>query len=198
MTRPNTLQSLDTVFILRRRDLVRGCMARGMRPIEIIEFLSKKKDITFFPTTFTDKQKLAIVGQDVAQINKEAREEYVIAKEDADVAMVEYLERQAFLYTRALTDSKIDIARELSKDIARAKGVPVDEVVRVEADMTKFMRQAFAMAKDRQNLAAPRTTLAIVADLPDEVPIESQEHFDEGNKKTDSCPPPSGEYTSKD
>lgn len=175
---------------MRRRDLIRGYMARGLRIIEIVEFLSQKKGKdTFFPLTFTEKQKLAIVKQDIEQINKESREEYSVSKQDSDSAMVEYLERMQLLYVKALGDSEWDTAGKFAKDIARAKGVPVDEVVRVEADVTKFMRQAFQMAKERQQLNAPVQPLRVVVEsrplLPEELPSPSHEE----NEKARACYP---------
>lgn len=172
---------LDEILILRRRELVRGCLARGQRAIDIIEYLTKKKG--FFPQTFTDKQKLGIVQKDIEAINKDNRQEYTVAKEDNDNAMVEYLERTHMLYTKAIQDTDYTLARELSKDLARAKGVPVDEVVRVEADTTKMMRQMFQALRSPKEISSPVVTIEVIPEKTEASPVEQLDNSDGENDR---------------
>lgn len=159
-------------IILQRRALIRSYLSQGLRVIDIVSRLEQEKDIAWFPEPFTFREKIKLIEADVKVISKQINKAFEISKEDADRGMKEYLERQESLYREAYSLGKWELAQSLSKDIARARGVPVDEVVRVNTDLGTLLMEA--SRKRREQLIPPPIENAVVIPPPDTRLLEVQ------------------------
>lgn len=143
------MASEKTLANLKRRDLIKLYRAQGLSKMDILLRLRNEK---IFPRTFTESQCLRFLNVDLKAIAKDEKEYLAIALEDAEVSRAEYLERQHFLYTQTINHAEYHLARELSKDIAKASGFDVDTPVRVEVDFASVLRNNFGAAREKAKL----------------------------------------------
>ena len=156
---------------LQRRALVRSYLSQGLRVLDIVSRL-EEEDTTWFPDSFTFREKIKFINVDVKAVQKRVDEAFEISKEDSDRGMKDYLERQESLYREAYSLGKWELAQSLSKDIARARGVPVDEVVRVKTDLGALLMAA--SNRRREQLAPPTEDAIIIPPSSDSRLLEVQ------------------------
>ena len=155
---------------LQRRALVRSYLSQGLRVLDIVSRL-EEEDTTWFPDSFTFREKIKFINVDVKAVQKRVDEAFEISKEDSDRGMKDYLERQESLYREAYSLGKWELAQSLSKDIARARGVPVDEVVRVKTDLGALL---MADSNRRREQIPPPEDAIIISSSPDKRLLEVQ------------------------
>ena len=163
---------IEERIVLQRRALVRSYLSQGLRVIDIVARL-EDEDTVWFPDSFTFKEKIRFIEADVKGIQKHIDKSFEVSKDDADRGMKEYLERQESLYREAYSLGKWELAQSLSKDIARARGVPVDEVVRVKTDFGSLLMAASNKRREQAQLPPPIED-AIVIPPPDSRLLEVQ------------------------
>ena len=139
--------------------------------IDIVSRL-EEEDTTWFPDSFTFREKIKFINTDVRAIQAHIHKSFEMSKENADKGMEDYLERQESLYIQACSLGKMELAQSLSKDLARAKGVPVDEVVRVKTDLGAMLMAA--SNRRREQLAPPTEDAIIIPPSSDSRLLEVQ------------------------
>jgi hypothetical protein len=121
-----------------RRKLVRQLFHSGHTRQQILLQCEQER---LFPVTLSEGAKMKRIERDLAAI---VREDLADATKPQDEARAEYIARQTTLMWKAVSQSKLDLARECSRDIALAQGLPVREPYHKEPDdMAEQMKTAF-------------------------------------------------------
>lgn len=154
---------------LLRKELIRTYHRQGLPVAEMVRRLDQTG---LFLSTQGYNARYSVVLRLLRAVQREDSRRFRILQEDSERALIEYVERQSFLYCKAIECGDYRLARDLSKDIARGHGVVTEEPVRVETDILVQMGQAFAMAekkmlerKQRAALSSPVPALDIVPSL---------------------------------
>lgn len=165
---------MAALSVEERRELVRGYHRQGLSPAAIISRLDAKQ---YFPTTKTYSAKRNLIREDLRFIAAEDRRRYAHTLDEINAALIAYVGRTEHLYGKAVENGEIDLARQLSKDLARAYGVQTDEPVKVELDMASLMKDAFLSAQAKRK-AIPAVARTIAAPPPPASPSPPEPHAD--------------------
>lgn len=131
---------------LLRKDLVKAYLRQGLSVPEMVKRLDQHG---LFDQTQGYNARYSVVARLLRAVQKQDRRRFHVLQEDADRALIEYIERQHFLYARAVADGSYELARRLSQDIAKAHGVPTEEPIKIETDILSQMQAAFAQGEKR-------------------------------------------------
>jgi hypothetical protein len=131
----------------QRLELVRSLHYRGKSITEIINVLEAEGLLN---TAVTCSSKYRSVQRCLAKVKKGDLKKFRATQEEHDTALIEYIARQSYLFQRAIEDRQWECARSLSRDLAKAHGVVVDEPVRVEADLLTLLRAATEANRQRR------------------------------------------------
>lgn len=129
-----------------RRELVRLWVRSGAHEDRIIQILV---DGGYIPPTWEYKGKRALVRSDIRKVQSEDTTKFQSLKLDAEKAWQEYVARQSMLFEKAMEEGNVAVASSISKDIARAYGIPTDEPIRVETNLLDQMKEAIQMGAKR-------------------------------------------------
>ena len=136
------LNKIDYEAVAKRRDMIRSMIYRGCGDKEVIENLSEEG---IYPATYTFKDRVRALKKDLEIIaNEDAAKVEAAWSDETDTAAM-YIQRQKLLYYKAISQNKLDLARQLSQDIARAEGLATDEPVRGKRgdDLGEIMKKKF-------------------------------------------------------
>lgn len=125
---------------LLRKELVRAYHHQGL---SVTDMLRRLDGNGLFSPTQRYNARYSLVARLLRSTQKEDAKRYRVLQDEAGRALVEYIGRQSFLYQKAVEDGNWALARDLSKDIARAHGVPTEEPIRVETDLLSQLQAAF-------------------------------------------------------
>jgi len=131
---------------LLRKDLLKNYLRQGLSVPEMMDRLDRQG---LFAPTQGYGARYSLVSRLLRSIRKEDSRRFRVLQEDSERALIEYIERQSFLYRKVVEDGNYELAAKLSKDIAKAHGVVTEEPVRVETDILVQMGQAFALGEKK-------------------------------------------------
>lgn len=148
--------------LARRREIIRTLFYAGKTEQEIADRLTGEK-YQFFPPTYSLRDKLSTIRADLTVILREDDKKFTVTKENADSALVQYINRQKYLYNKAVESSEFELAVKISKDIARAQGVSTDSPTKVDNNsLVDLMQEASRKAREKQQaLAKEKGTVSI-------------------------------------
>jgi len=142
--------------IRQRLELVRLFCRLGMKETEVIQRL---QDGGYIPISWEFKKKRSLVRRDIKKVNSEDVTRYKQLVSDGDGALIEYIGKLEVLFGKAYEDGDWHLCRDLTKDIARAHGVPTEEPIRIETDILSQMQIAFQAGikkiSEQKNLPPP-------------------------------------------
>ena len=131
---------------MERLQLVRTYFRAGYTVEDIFKKLSSAD---YFPGTMEWERGIKEVKKDLKLVAEQDKQNYLTYNADAELALREYLFRQAHLYHLALESGDIALAAKLSKDIANVHGVSTGEPIRVEGDLFAKMIGSFPSAEQK-------------------------------------------------
>lgn len=132
--------------VRQRQELVRLFCRLGTKETEIIQRL---QDDGYIPASWGYRKKQLLVNRDLRRAKKEDLDRYHRLMGDGDRALVTYIGKLEVLFERAYADGNWSLCRDLTKDLAKAHGVPTEEPIRIEGDILSQMQQAFQMGMRR-------------------------------------------------
>lgn len=132
--------------VRQRQELVHLFYRLGIKETEIIQRL---QDDGYLPVTWEYRKKQLLVNRDVRRARKNDLDRYHRLIANGDQALVSYIGKLEVLFERAYGDGNWHLCRDLSKDLARAHGVPTEEPIRIEGDILSQMQLAFQVGMRR-------------------------------------------------
>jgi hypothetical protein len=140
----------------QRIELIRLFCRLGIKETEVIQRL---QDGGYIPLSWDFKKKRRLIRKDIKKAKSEDLDRYKQLMSDADGALVEYIGKLEVIFEKAYEDGNWYLCRDLTKDLARAHGVPTEEPIRIETDILSQMQIAFqaGMKKinEQKNLPPP-------------------------------------------
>lgn len=133
--------------IAERWELVKLYYRSGVSEDQIAKILT---DGEYFPPSWDYRHKIIILRRDIKRIVKNDEQRFARIQQDGQLALIEYISRQELLYQKAMEDRDYGLARELSKDVAKAYGVPTEEPIRLEGDFLSQMKAAFQVGMQKR------------------------------------------------
>lgn len=131
---------------LLRKELVRAYYRQGLSVPDIIRRLDQN---TLFSPHQTYNARYSAVLRLRRSVQREDSRRFRALQQDSEQALTQYIARQEYLYMKAVENGNYELAAKLSKDIARAFGVPTEEPIKIETDILTQMGAAFAMAEKK-------------------------------------------------
>ena len=132
--------------VRQRQELVRLFSRLGIKESEIIQRL---QDTGYIPATWEFRKKQLLINRDVRKAKKEDIDRYRRLMADGDRALVNYIGKLEVLFEKSYEDGNWSLCRDLTKDLARAHGVPTEEPIRIEGDILSQMQLAFQAGMKR-------------------------------------------------
>jgi hypothetical protein len=144
----------------KRAGLLKKFLALGLGEYDIIQRLSKAGG---FPETFTYFQKRTLVREEIKRFQEEERVRLKAEDKSPEDHQLDHIARLEFMYERAIQSNDLANARVLSKELARARGVSVDEGANSEAGLAAILRMAAKQGRENfeRMLASPQQTIDI-------------------------------------
>lgn len=145
-----------------------------MSEVEILEKMEKhdkneKEGFLFFPETQSHRARLRVIRHDLDAICISDARRFSALQTDAEKARHEYIARQELIFKEAFLHRELEIASRVSKDIARAHGIPTDEVMAPKNDLIS----ALEALRAKKALGAPQEPIEMKFTKPNEAePIE--------------------------
>ena len=140
----------------QRVELVRLFYRLGIKETEVIKRI---EDIGYIPATWEFRKKQLLINRDLRKVKREDIIRYQKLMQDGDRALVDYIGKLETIFERAYEDGNWQLCRDLTKDLARAHGVPTEEPIRIETDLLSQMQAAFQVGMKRmseqKNLPSP-------------------------------------------
>lgn len=144
---------VDTQTYLARLSIVKSGSAQGKGIPELMAALDEQG---LFAAQQTHDARYAVTQRLLATVRSDNAERLRLTREGADESLIEYRERHALIFSLAIEARQLEVARSVSRDLARAGGIDVDRPVGVEqADLQSIM---FTMkARSREKEAPPQS-----------------------------------------
>lgn len=140
----------------QRTEIVRLLHRLGRKETEIIQRLQNDG---YIPLIWSFGKKTRLIRDDIRRVRKEDMAKFKSVMQDSDSALVDYIGRLQTLFDKAYEDGDWQLCRDLTKDIAKAHGVPTEEPIRIETDILSQMQLAFQTGmrrvSEQKNLPSP-------------------------------------------
>lgn len=130
-----------------RLDLVKTLHYQGKSIVEIVDALEEQQLLS---SSISASSKYRLVQRCLRKIRKEDLDRFHVTRDASDAALSEYIGRQTVLFELAVQSRQLETARGLSKDLARAFGVPTEEAIKVDGDLLTLLRAATNTNRERR------------------------------------------------